>query len=70
MSLSVPGKCCEYELACRAIRFVAHHRAISLLIGWESGSKFDLCIHAVALVLSVRSFEHGWGELSYMSWIF
>ena len=64
MSFSDPGKCCEYELAFSFMRFVAIHRAISLLIGWDVGSKFDLFIHAVALVLSVRSFEHGKGESS------
>ena len=67
MSFSVPGKCCEYELALLSMRFVAMHRAIVLLIGCDLGSKLDFDIQAVALVLSVRSFAHGNGDLSCSS---
>ena len=44
------------------MRFLALRLAISLLIGWDSGSKLDLYIHASVHVLSVMSFEQGFGH--------
>ena len=54
------------------MRDLVFWRAISLLMGCEYGSKFDLCIYTIVLVLLVGPFEHGNGELSYancISWL-
>ena len=49
---------------------LGHIHMFIVLIAVEPGSKLDFYIHAVALVLLVMSFEHGWGMLPLSSLIF